>query len=99
MILFSAISLCSTKIHFICFTAESDPNEEELEEKEGVKKESGACIKQEKETSVAGVSVNEKKDGQCAVLKLEKDPKEAQRAKELKISESELVRDLKTQLK
>lgn len=64
-----------------------------------MKKESGLCVKQEKEINLAGTSVNEKKDGQCSVPKPEKDPKEAQRAKELKISESELVRDLKTQLK
>lgn len=41
----------------------------------------------------------DKKDSQNNAPKIEKDPKEAQRAKELKINESEIVRDLKTQLK
>lgn len=39
------------------------------------------------------------KDGQTNVPKIEKDPKEAQRAKEMKVNDSEMVRDLKTQLK
>lgn len=39
------------------------------------------------------------KDGQTNVPKIEKDSKEAQRAKEMKVNDSEMVRDLKTQLK
>lgn len=78
-------------------TAESDANEEDLEEIDGIKKEGGVNIKQEKDPFAAG-SVD-KKDGQNNVLKVEKDLKEAQRAKELKINESEMVRDLRTQLK
>lgn len=62
---------------------------------EGIKKEGNACVKQEKDASGSA----DKKDGQNNAPKLEKDPKEAQRAKELKINESEMVRDLKTQLK
>lgn len=77
--------------------AELDANEEELEEIEGIKKESNTCVKQEKDGFSA--SSVDKKDGQNNAPKVEKDPKEAQRAKELKITESEMVRDLKTQLK
>ncbi|XP_055309959.1 E3 ubiquitin-protein ligase Bre1-like isoform X2 [Sitodiplosis mosellana] len=72
-------------------------NEDELEEIEGMKKEGNACIKQEKGAFAA--SSSDKKDGQNNTVKVEKDPKEAQRAKELKVNESEMVRDLKTQLK
>lgn len=60
-----------------------------------MKKEGNACIKQEKG---AFASSSDKKDGQN-VLKVEKDPKESHRAKEMKVNESEMVRDLKTQLK
>lgn len=70
-------------------------NEEELEEIDGVKKESNACVKQEKDACAA--STSDKKDNQTTP-KLEKDPKEAQRAKEMKINETE-VRDLRVQLK
>lgn len=80
----------------IAISAESDANEEELDEMEGIKKEGNACVKQEKDASGGSA---DKKDGQNNAPKLEKDPKEAQRAKELKINESEMVRDLKTQLK
>lgn len=69
----------------------------ELEEIEGIKKEGGACVKQEKDAFATG-SVD-KKDCQNNALKVEKDLKEAQRAKEMKVNESEMVRDLKTQLK
>lgn len=75
--------------------AECDINEDELDDIDGIKKEGNACIKQEKDASAT--SSTDKKDGQNSTLKL--DPKEVQRAKELKINESELVRDLKTQLK
>lgn len=78
-------------------SGESDPNEEELEEMDGIKKEGGVCVKQEKDALNA--SLADKKDGQNNTPKVEKDLKEAQRAKELKINESEMVRDLKTQLK
>lgn len=54
-------------------------------------------IKQEKDPFAAGSG--DKKDGQNNLPKVEKDLKEAQRAKEMKINESEMVRDLKTQLK
>lgn len=79
------------------FSAESDANEEELDEMDGIKKEGVACVKQEKDAFAAGSA--DKKDGQNNTPKVEKDPKEAQRAKELKVNESEMVRDLKTQLK
>lgn len=81
----------------LLISGESDPNEEELEENDGIKKEGSACVKQEKDAFNAGSA--DKKDGQNNTLKVEKDLKEAQRAKELKINESEMVRDLKTQLK
>lgn len=68
-----------------------------MEEIDGIKKEGNACIKQEKGAFAS--SSADKKDGQNNALKVEKDPKEAQRAKELKLNESEMVRDLKTQLK
>lgn len=77
---------------------ESDLNEEELDDLDGVKKEgANACTKQERDANVAGAS--DKKDNQMITPKVEKDPKEAQRIKEMKINESDLVRDLKTQLK
>lgn len=62
-----------------------------------MKKEGGACIKQEKDPFATGSG--DKKDGQNNAVKVEKDLKDAQRAKELKLNESEMVRDLKTQLK
>lgn len=68
-----------------------------MEEFDGIKKEGSICIKQERDAS-ATCSVD-KKDGQNNTVKIEKDQKEAQRAKELKINESETVRDLKIQLK
>lgn len=68
-----------------------------------------SAVKQEKDAAgnviVVGVTaggVNDKKDGgiaAAAAIKTEKELKEAQRAKELKIAESEAVRDLKAQLK
>lgn len=82
---------------FSC-AAESDENEEDTDNKDGIKKEGagGAGVKQEKDGSgMAG----EKKDGQSNAVKSEKELKEAQRAKEQKIAESEMVRDLKAQLK
>lgn len=64
---------------------------------DNIKKEVGSCIKQEKDI-IANSS--DKKDSQNNAPKIEKDSKDGQqRAKELKINESELVRDLKTQLK
>lgn len=81
---------------------ESDENEEESD-KDGIKKEgaSTANLKQEKDALGVGAtsSTGEKKDGQSSALKTEKELKEAQRMKELKIAESEAVRDLKAQLK
>ena len=57
-----------------------------------------SCVKQEKDNS--NTNLTDKKDGgPNSTPKLEKDIKDAQRAKELKINESEMVRDLKTQLK
>lgn len=44
-------------------------------------------------------SAGEKKDGAANAVKSEKEIKEAQRVKELKVAESEMVRDLKAQLK
>lgn len=66
--------------------------------KDGIKKE-GVTIKNDKDAAAAGSTPTEKKDGQCNSSKSEKDPKEAQRTKDLKIVESEMVRDLKAQLK
>lgn len=75
-------------------SAEADGNDDE-----NVKKEDGSgAVKQEKDNNSAG-NVIDKKDGQTSAFKSEKDTIEAQRAKELKIAESEVVRDLKTQLK
>lgn len=73
------------------FTAESDENDDDVDTKDGVKKEGG--VKQE------GSTPSDKKDPATNVIKTEKEQKEAQRLKELKIAESELVRDLKAQLK
>lgn len=79
-------------------SAETDPNDEEVEEIDSVKKEGGGvCVKQEKDNFNANVA--DKKDAQNNAPKVEKDLKDAQRTKELKITESEMVRDLKTQLK
>uniref|UniRef100_A0A1B0CC16 E3 ubiquitin protein ligase n=1 Tax=Lutzomyia longipalpis TaxID=7200 RepID=A0A1B0CC16_LUTLO len=81
--------------------AESDENEEDADNKDGIKKEPGTpgAVKQEK---AAPAATGEKKDCPSAatvVVKTEKDQKEAQRIKELKIAESEMMRDLKAQLK
>lgn len=56
-------------------------------------------IKNEKDTAAMGLNPIEKKDGQCNVVKVERDIKDSQRAKELKIAESDMVRELKAQLK
>lgn len=74
--------------------AEADGNDDD-----SIKKEDGsAAVKSEKDNNSVG-NVMDKKDGQTSTFKSEKDTIEAQRAKELKIAESEVVRDLKTQLK
>lgn len=66
---------------------------------DGVKKEGGpVCPKSEKDNAAAS-NAADKKDTQNNAPKVDKDAKDAQRAKELKVNESELVRDLKTQLK
>lgn len=70
-----------------------------MENKDGIKKEGGVAIKNDKDAVASGNSTAEKKDGQCNAAKVEKDHKESQRVKELKIAESEMVRDLKAQLK
>lgn len=90
----------SNRIFF--FSVESDENEEEGD-KDGIKKEGagGASLKQEKDAAGTGTTsaTGEKKDGISSAVKTEKELKEAQRMKELKIAESEAVRDLKAQLK
>lgn len=79
---------------------ETDLNEEDLDDLDGIKKEGqGVCVKTERDANVSGMA-NDKKDGQATVAKVEKDQaKEAQRNKEMKINESEAIRDLKNQLK
>lgn len=94
---------CSTlnisQNNFVLFqSAESDPNEDELEEIDNIKKEGNLCVKQEKGV-FASSTADKMKDGQTNVPKIEKDLKEAQRVKEMKVNDSEMVRDLKTQLK
>lgn len=81
----------------ILFSAESDENDDDTDNKDGVKKEAG--VKQEGGSAPAGSAPGDKKDCATNVVKTEKEQKEAQRMKELKIAESELVRDLKAQLK
>lgn len=81
---------------FFIPSAESDENDDDSDVKDGVKKEGGACTKQEKDAANASTSATEKKECQCGGVKTEKD---AQRAKESKTNESELVRDLRNQLK
>lgn len=76
------------------FVDELDENEEDHENKDGIKKD-GVTVKIEKDS--AGNAID-RKDGQMNA-KTEKELKEAQRAKELKIAESEMVRDMKAQLK
>lgn len=75
----------------IVVSAESDENEEDC-------KDSKDGIKQEKQGST---TPNDKKDGQANAnaTKTEKEAKDAQRAKDIKIAESEMVRDMKAQLK
>lgn len=87
---------------YLYFAAEGDENDEDGgDNKDGIKKEGAASVKQEKDAAgnVIAASMADKKDGQAAAIKSEKELKEAQRAKELKIAESEAVRDLKAQLK
>lgn len=84
-----------TEIHSI--TAESDELEEDADNKDGIKKEGAANAKSEKNSTA---QPGDKKDGVPATaVKTEKELKEAQRAKELKLAESDMVRDLKAQLK
>lgn len=86
-------------IYFPSAAGEPVENDEEHENRDGIKKEGGATIKNDKDAAAPGGTPAEKKDGQCNSNKSEKDPKEAQRTKDLKIVESEMVRDLKAQLK
>ncbi|KAJ6644644.1 E3 ubiquitin-protein ligase Bre1, partial [Pseudolycoriella hygida] len=66
---------------------------------ENIKKEEGvSSAKSEKDGSSVG-SLMDKKEGQSSACKIEKETLEAQRTKELKIAEAEVVRDLKSQLK
>lgn len=71
------------------FLAESDENDDDGDIKEGVKQEG----------SNSGGTPSDKKDSASNTIKTEKEQKEAQRLKEQKIAETELVRDLKAQLK
>lgn len=80
-------------ILFYVYIAESDENDDDVDTKDGLKKEGG--FKQEG----SGATPSDKKDLAPNVIKSEKEQKDAQRIKELKIAESELVRDLKAQLK
>lgn len=79
-------------------SAESEELEEDADNKDGVKKEGAVNVKSEKNSTA---QPGDKKDGVPAtgVVKTEKELKEAQRAKELKLAESDMVRDLKAQLK
>ncbi len=81
--------------HFrFLLSAETDGNDDD-----NIKKEDGSgAVKLEKDNNSVG-NVTDKKDGQTSSFKSEKETIEAQRAKELKIAESEAVRDLRTQLK
>lgn len=81
------------------FTGESEDIDEENDTKDGIKKEGGNLCKNDKDAAIAGTAPTDKKDGQCNSVKVEKDLKESQRVKDLKIAESEMVRDLKAQLK
>lgn len=83
----------------ILSTDELDDIDEELESKDGIKKESGVVIINDKDATATGNVFTDKKDGQCSTNKTDRDQKESQRVKELKIAESEIVRDLKAQLK
>ncbi|XP_055376893.1 E3 ubiquitin-protein ligase Bre1 [Condylostylus longicornis] len=75
-----------TKIKIEC-----DDQDQDGDSKDGIK---------DKAANAANASSGEKKDGQanCAV-KGEKDSKDASKAKEIKAAETEIVRDLKAQLK
>lgn len=80
-------------------TDESDDIDEEMDCKDGIKKEGGAGIINDKDAASSGNCSNEKKDGQSNANKTDRDQKDSQRTKELKIAETEMVRDLKAQLK
>lgn len=85
--------------HEFLLADESDENEDDTENKDVVKKENSTGIKPERDAVNSNSNAGEKRDGHYNVAKIEKDAKEAQRAKELKIAESELIRDLKAQVK
>lgn len=94
---------------------ESEDNDEEVDVKDGIKKEGGSTVggnvKQEKNavgnSVTGGNAIGDKKDGNqqgtggtgSSIVKSEKELKEAQRIKEMKIIDSDMVRDLKAQLK
>lgn len=71
-----------------------------MDDIDGVKKEPGAaCVKSDKDNAATS-NAADKKDSQNNAPKLDKDGRDAaQRAKEQKLNESDVVRDLKTQLK
>lgn len=82
-------------------TLDDDLNKDQ---KEGIKKEHsspGGPDKKENQTgcNTAGSTPNAAAGSNNANVKQEKDTKEAQKAKEVKVQESEIVRDLKAQLK
>lgn len=68
-------------------------------EDENIKKEDGSSgVKLERDHS-STENVKDKKDGHTSSFKSEKETMDAHRVKEIKIAESEIVRDLKSQLK
>lgn len=91
---FKLIRLLVVRLLNCClFSAEADRHDEE-----SIKKEDGGAVKHEKDNHSVG-NVMDKKEGQATAFKSEKETVEAQRTKEMKVVESEVVRDLKTQLK
>lgn len=86
-------------IPIMIVAGESDDIDEDLESKDGIKKEGGVVIINDKDAPSTSNSSSDKKDGQCNAVKTERDQKDSHRVKELKVVESEIVRDLKAQLK
>ena len=90
-----------------CYTVEDDLDEDMKDQKDGIKLEkcspssNSSCEKKESSSSATptGNCAGGSPNSATANVKMEKDVKDAQKIKELKIAESEMVRDLKVQLK
>lgn len=80
-------------------TGETEDVDEDIDCKDGIKKDGVITTVNDKDSMSSGNCSAERKDGQCNSSKSDRDHKDSQRSKDLKMAETEIVRDLKAQLK